>query len=243
MNRPHGDYHRIERRIFAAHDRLQREHDLRCHDDRILRTLWRRAMSAETPNRDVHGIRIRHEVPRAVADLACRHRRVVMHCDRKVGTWKSLVELIANHRRRALHDLLGRLSDQHHRAVPSTLELREHAGGAEKRRHVNVVSARVHHVRVLTGVRHPGFFRHRKRVHVGANEQHWTIAVLHHRDDAVACRAGVLIFPDVIGDRVAECAQPRSDGRGCFFFLLRQLRRDVKRLVSLDQRGQLAIDH
>ena len=107
-----------------------------------------------------------------IADLSRFQRGPVVQRHREVGTRESFVQSIGEHPLGAAHDLFRRLPDQHHRAAPLRFQIGQHLRRAEERGHVDVVSARVHHARVLAGVREPRLLGDRQAVHVAAHQHH-----------------------------------------------------------------------
>ena len=80
---------------------------------------------------------------------------------------------------------------------------------------MDVVSASVHDADVLSlrvgrahlrGVIEAGLLLYRERIHIGANQQARSSAVLQDGDDAEGLRS-VLVFAHVLGDRVSQLAQ------------------------------------
>ena len=134
--------------------------------------------------------------------------------------------------------------------MPVVFHRGQHARRAEKRSHVQVVPAGVHHAHLvagvvlhanLAGVRQACVFRHRQRVHVGAHQDHWPGAVLHERHDAVAARA-VRIFTDVFGYVVAGFPQLGGEKRRSTLFVMRKLGVLVKIDVGGDEARKLLFD-
>ncbi len=142
---------------------------------------------------------------------------------------EALVQSIPQHGRRPLHDLLGGLANEDERPVPLALRGRQHLCCAEERRHVDVVSAGVHDPDLLAGgvlrlhrrrVRFAGLLDHRQRVHVRPDVDRRPVAVLQHRHDAICRHPRLVVLADVVGDRVAELAQPRRHERARLLLML-----------------------
>ena len=91
--------------------------------------------------------------------------------------------------------------------MPLRLQIGEYLRRAHDRGHVDVVSARVHHAIRRAGIRQSCLFSHRQRIHVGANQDGRTAAVLHHGNDAVASILRIVVLTDALRDVVAELAQ------------------------------------
>ena len=115
---------------------------------------------------------------------------------------------------------------------------------------MDVVSACVHDPDVLAlsirrsegrGIVESGFLFNGERVHVGANEETGTGAVLEDGDDAV-CLGAVFVFPDVLGDGVAELAEFCGEKGGCLHFVVGELWVAVELLVGLCEGGELFVD-
>jgi len=92
-------------------------------------------------------------------------------------------------------------------------------------------------------VRSAGLFDDRQRVHVGADVDGRPVTVLQHRHDAVGRQPRLVVLTNLLGDRVAELAQPRGDEGAALLLVLRQLRRRMELLVRRHQRRQLLLDH
>lgn len=81
--------------------------------------------------------------------------------------------------------------------MPSVLEPRKIARGADERGHVHIMAAGVHDPDLLAGgilgsdaarVRQTGLFGNRQRIHIRSYQQSWTRPIIQHRDDAVCLR-------------------------------------------------------
>ena len=230
---------------------MQGEDNLRRHDDRILRGFRLRSVATQPSNHHVNRGRTRHRITGTIDYSARFHISAVVQCDREVGFRKTRVEVVGQHRSGAVNRFLRRLSDQNERALPLIFQLREHLRRAQHIGDVNVVPASVHHADILArvvlrlhgaGVRQAGFLFHRQRVQVSAHQHGGSIAVLHHRHDAIAGEAWAVIFADAFSYREAERAQLRRKKRRGLFFPMRKLRRGVQHLVSCDQLCDLAVD-
>src|SRR5581483_8104877 len=77
-----------------------------------------------------------------------------------------------------------------------------------------------------------GLLLDRKRIHVGANEQTWSRAVLHDPNNAVGLRA-IRISADMLRHGVTELPQfLREEGRG-LIFMTRELGITMQVLIGL----------
>src|ERR1700722_11456319 len=151
----------------------------------------------------------------------------------------------------AADGFFGGLADQDDRPAPAILKLRQHARGAEKNRHVQVVAASMHYADFATartrrsyvaGIRQSGVLNNRKRVHVGSNVHHWPRPIFQDRDDAVRIEAWLSVLAEMIGDFVAGFLQVRGDQRRSLFFLRRKLRIFVQMFVRRQQRVRFLVD-
>ena len=124
-----------------------------------------------------------------------------MQAKREIWFRKFCVKAIRQHRARAADCFFRRLSDEQNRAVPLIFHFRERLRRAEKNRHVNVVTARVHDVNLFAFVilRHDfarvgqtGFLLDRQRIEIGAHQHGRPGAVLHHADHAVTFQSRIL---------------------------------------------------
>ena len=175
-----------------------------------------------------------------IADRPRRHRVVVVQRQREVGTGEAGEEAVVQHGRCARAAFFGRLADHDQRAAPAIAVLGHQPGGAGPRRHVEIVSARVHDRRRLpggvgrhhrAGERQSRFLRHRQRVELGAHHRGRSRAVLHHGDNARAAHAG----RDVEAERLHARRQ-----LGC---RLRFLERQLRVAMEIDiQRLDVGID-
>ena len=123
-----------------------------------------------------------------------------MHAKREIRLRKFCVKAVRQHRARAADRFFRRLSDEQNRPVPLIFHFRERLRRAEKNRHVNVVTARVHdvHLFALVILRHDfarvgqtGFLLDRQRIEIGAHQHGRPGAVLHHADHAVTFQSRV----------------------------------------------------
>ena len=65
--------------------------------------------------------------------------------ERIIGLGEARVEAVGEHRLGAADPFLGRLDDEHDRALPAVLHRRQPPRGADQRGDVHVVAAGVHH--------------------------------------------------------------------------------------------------
>jgi hypothetical protein len=173
-DRHDAGFERIDR---AAHERLQRHYDLRRDQHGVDSAMRIRAVRADAVDDDVDAIRARHRDRLRHHDRAGRGRRPNVEAEREVRLREARVEAVCKHVPRAADALFGRLADQHDRAGPRVLARGELLRGADERRHVHVVAARVHD-RLLDArrvglalrgrVREPALLGDGQPVHVGA---------------------------------------------------------------------------
>ena len=117
---------------------------------------------------------------------------------------KAREQAVADHGVGAADGFLGGLANQHQRSVPGVLAARHDLGGAQKRRHVQIVSAGMHHRNIASGVifrvhfagvGQAGFFFHGKRVQFGAQHDGRARAVLQDATTPVPPTCSVTSYP------------------------------------------------
>jgi hypothetical protein len=93
------------------------------------------------------------------------------------------------------NDFLRRLPDQHQRSVPTLAVMRHQFGGADPRRHMQILSAGVGHGDSLArsvlgsdcaGKREPGLFLNRQSIEFSTQHSRWPRPILQERNDARA---------------------------------------------------------
>ena len=138
-----------------------------------------------------------------------------MKRNREIRLGNLRVKPVGQHRFSAVDRFFRRLPDQNQSAAPLIFQLREHLRRAQHVRNVNVVATGVHHADVLAGVvlrldrarvGQAGLLFHRQRVKIGAHQNGRTVAVLHHRDHAIAFPIRLRELSHVLGHLVAESA-------------------------------------
>ena len=217
LNVADSDDRRVARLDLARHDGLQAQDGPGGDDDGINRVLGHGAVPAAAVDGDIHGVGVGRSVARYYADLAGGKlvAGVQRHADRGLG--KAREESVLNHGFGALHPFLGRLPDQHQRAMPLILGLHHDLGGADQGGHVNVMPAGMHDRDLVTGivlgrnvagVRQAGLLRDGQGIKFGAQHDDRSAAVAQDGNHARATH--------LLRDFVAEPAQ-----------LCRQLRRRV----------------
>lgn len=134
--------------------------------------------------------------------------------------------------------------------MPLRFERGERPGRANHRGDVDIVAASVHYADILagrvlcgdvTGVGKAGFFDHRQRVEIRADENPGSRAVFEDADDAIGLRA-VRIFADAFGNGVAGFAELGGEQGRSVLFLMRQFGMRVEALVGCHQISDLGID-
>ena len=171
-----------------------------------------------------------------------------------VGFGEAGEQAVVQHRHGAKTDLFGGLGDHDQRTFPFGLAGRELAGCADPGGHVDVVAAGVHDagffarvcdIARFRGVGQPSFLDERKRVHVGADHEHWAGAVLHDGDKTVTANAVFDLAVFALSARLGPgVAHTRGDGEaetlhlggkygGGFDFLKRQFGIGVEVFVNL----------
>lgn len=174
----------------------------------------------------------------------CRSR-VVRHVQREgpIGLREPLEQSVLEHRLRAARPLFGRLSDAHDRAGPAVAVIREPPRDRDQVRHVEVVSARVHHAgdtAVVALAAHdrlvpqPGALPDRQRIEVRAQHQRAAYTVLEHADHPEAA--------DVPRHVEARRLELVRDACRRLHLAERQLRVPVQVPVELDERRHLCIE-
>ncbi len=160
--------------------------------------------------RKIEEIRPRHRLAGLDAHGKRRGVRVVVHPVELVAG-EALEQFVGQHRAGAAQPFLGRLEDEHRRAV-EIARLGQVACGAEQHHRVRVVPAGMHHAGALRGPGQVGAFVDRQRVHVGAQADRAAAAVpaavpatpaLQHADDACLADAGMRLdapFGQQVGD-------------------------------------------
>ena len=238
-DRDHGGF---RRRHFARHDRLQPQHDRRGHHHRIDAGLRHRTVRTTPEQADLQAVGRGRDRAGASAQHAGRSDHHMLAED-DVRFRKTLEQAVVDHRLRTRRGFFRGLEHHHQGAVPGIARVRHQGAGAREPGDVHVVAAGVHYRhgpafgivrRDLAGIRHPGGFLDRQRVHVGAQHHGRTIAVAQQPDDT-----GVA---DVFRHFKAGRAQPvRGEARGAGF-LHRQLGVRVHILVQGLEAGNQRIE-
>ena len=243
MERADGDDGRVDRIDLPAHDGLQVDDKLGGDDDRVDAVVRGGAVTALALDRDFHGVDVGHRQAFGEVDVPGLQQRVGMQGEAVVGFREAFVEAVREHRLGAGADFLGRLGDEHQRALPFVLHPGQHAGGSHPAGHVNVVAAGMHDADFaiglvpddhLAGVGNAGLFGDRQAVHVAPHQHGRPFAVLkdcHHAGDA-----------DFLGDLEAQFLQFTGDLGRRLFLLEGKLGVLVQVLVEVDQVGQLFLD-
>ena len=201
-----GDHRGVEDVHPAGHHRLQGQHDLGGHRDRVggevrleacpprPRTVIRHWSAAAIigPGRTL--IAAAGQGGDAVQRERAAHRRL------RDDVQQPLLEHVAG----AVEPLLPRLDHEHDLPGELVAALGEQPGGAEQHRHVGVVPAGVHGPGHLGGERQPGVLLHRQRVHVAAQQVGRTGAgAAQHADDGARRRPGAHLDRQ-IGERLED---------------------------------------
>ena len=133
--------------------------------------------------------------------------------------------------------------------MPLALSLRHFTGHAEQHRHMNIVTASVHHADVLAlgicgahsrCVIEAGLFLYRQRIHIGANQHARSSAILQNGNHTVGLRA-ILVFAHALRNGVPQLAQFCCEQRRRLFLVVRKLGVAMQMLVGLGKRGKLAL--
>ena len=153
-----------------------------------------------------------------------------------IGFRESREQSVLQHCPRARPFFLGGLTDHHQRSLPTILQRRQQARGACEHRHVDVMSAGVHHVhfasRVVNragpaGIGKAGQFLDWQRVQIGAHQDRRTAPVAQNPHHTVAAHPGGNFQPGFL--------QFVGDALACLFFVKRKFRVRVQLLVELEQ--------
>src|SRR5689334_11236204 len=209
-------------------------------------------MPTNTTDLDIDRSRTRHRVTGRVADLACFDVRRVVQRNREIGFWEIGVEVVAQHRVRAVAGFFGWLAEHHERAGPLAFQLGQHLRGAEKARHVDVVTTSVHHAHFdtrivfsldLTRIRQSGLLFDWQGVELGSDENGRAWTILQHCHNTVAGPLRVLILADAFCDGEAKLAQLAGDKGRRLFLAMRKLWRCVQITIGGKPRRDVAIDH
>ena len=111
---------------------------------------------------------------------------------------------------RAANGFLGGLAKHDERPTPLLFELRQHARGAQKNGHMNVVTASVHDADFgavgalyfhVAGIGKAGVLDNGERIHVGTHVYRGTGAIAENADDSVGDEAGRIVLAEVVGLR------------------------------------------
>src|ERR1043165_3353077 len=209
-------------------------------------------MTTNTSDLDVDRRRARHRITGRVTNLAGFEFRFVVQRDREIRFRNFGVNVVAQHRIRAVAGFFRRLAQTPEPSTPATLQLGQHLRRPEKTRHVYVVTTRMHHAdfqtRVVPGlhvarIRKTCFLFDRESIELGPDEYGWSRTIFQHTNNAVANPLLVLILADAFSNCESEFAQlARHEGRR-LFLAMRELRRCVRFLVSRQPRRDVAIDH
>uniref|UniRef100_A0A0N4ZAR3 NAD-specific glutamate dehydrogenase n=1 Tax=Parastrongyloides trichosuri TaxID=131310 RepID=A0A0N4ZAR3_PARTI len=210
------DHGALQRAGLAAAQGLQRDHDVRGHQDRIDPQVRRGAVGGDAVDGDVHAVRTGGGDAKRHADPARRRVGRDVEGQGVVRLGEARIEAVLHHGAGAEDAFLGRLGDQDQGARPVGLARLHLARRADQGGDVHVVAAGVHDgffdaVGVdLTGGGGVGQARlllDRQAVHVGADHHRGSRAVAQDGDHAGAADAG--------GDVIAQSAQfLRHAGRG-----------------------------
>ena len=163
-----------------------------------------------------------------------------MESQREIGLSESLPDIVVAHRPRAKHALLGRLHDEHQRALPFILARNHLPRCSDEARDVHVVSASVHYEHRITGDRillprtrgvlQTRLLFDRKTVHVSAHHDERAVTVLQYGNNSRAANA--------FGDLESSQAKLHRHTPGSFRFNCRQLRVAVE---VIEQPGEIFV--
>lgn len=138
------DDRRFGWRDLARHDRLQPHDRHRGHHDRIHRRLRAGAVPATPMQRHAQGVPSREHGAAARADRASGKRQDVL-CQCNINVPDNVSEVIFDHSRGAVADLLSRLEQGDEGSRPSLSVVRHQPRSPQQAGDVNIVSARVRH--------------------------------------------------------------------------------------------------
>ena len=167
----------------------------------------------------------------AVADIAMGEG-AVMQGEADIGLRKAREQAVGQHRLGAGDLFLGRLGDEHQRALPLVLQADQRLRRADPARHVDVVAAAMSDevsrpfqiCLVVAGIGQAGLFLHRQRVELGAHHDGRSSAVLVDRDQPG--------LADFLGDLEADRAHLGGELGGGLLLLEGDLGMGVDVLVE-----------
>ena len=230
-----------KRRKIAGNDRLQRADHLRGADDGVRTALGIGAVARASMNRHQDGIgrcveRARSRFNRAQRQIR-HHMQAVYAVDMRIFHRACL-----DHRLRAAVGFLRRLEQELHRAAQLIAHAHEYLRRAQQDRRVRVVSAGMHHARMLRAEGTALRLLDGQRVHIRAQGDHLAgQRALDQADHPCALR--------LIGH--ADLIQRIHDDLLCLVFCKPALRNPVQRaplfndpiLLRLHKRAELRILH
>jgi len=132
---------------------LERQNDLAAQHDRVLATVRTCAVRADASNDDVD--RIGAGVGAAFGDVdnACHVAGRHVECQRVIRLAETLPEIVVLHCSRAEYAFLGRLHNEHERAIPVILALGHAACRTDQAGDVHVVPTGMHREHLIAGDR------------------------------------------------------------------------------------------
>jgi hypothetical protein len=161
----------ISRVDGPGHNGLQGEDDFRRHNERIRGHLGARGMAASSSNPDDEVVFAGHDASRPSSDVPRGHAGDVVRAENGIDG-EAFEQSVLDHRVGSTTMFLGRLEDEADSSV-EILRSGQDLSSPQQHRHMAVMSARVHATFVLGDVRSTlGGFRHRQRIHVGAQSDH-----------------------------------------------------------------------
>ena len=173
-----------------------------------------RGVAADTLDDDVPAVARRHRGAGPEPELIHRHAGHVVDAEHRIAG-KLVEQPVLHHGARAgVAAFLGRLEDEHHRAIKITMR-RQILRGAQQHRRVPIVAAAVHAPADRGLVGKPVVLRHRQRIHVGAQADGLAAA-------AGAQNAHYTGFPQPRVDFQSPAAQTLGHQVGSARFLKRQ---------------------
>src|SRR5258705_5575653 len=172
-------------------------------------------MTTETANLYIHRSRTCECISRRVANFSRFEIGAVVQGNGVTGLGEFCLKAITQHCSCAIDGLLCWLTNQNERPPPAIFHLGEHLCRAQHRCHMYVVAASMHHAHFLTRVvfslnltcvRQVSFLINWQRIQLSAHEHRWASAIFHYCNYAIAAPIRMLVSPEVLRDRVAQCS-------------------------------------
>ena len=165
-----GHHRRVEDVDPAGHQGLKGLHDLARDGDRVEAVMGRRGVSPLAPHLDPERIARGHGGAGARRDGAGGQAMGDVQREGGGGRRRAVEQPLLDHDAGAVVALFAGLEHEQHRAGEQVAATGEEARGPDEHCRVRIMAARVHGARHLRGEGKARLFRHRQRVHVGAQQ-------------------------------------------------------------------------